>query len=49
MENHDLKTSLQKAFEKAIDEFGIDNFKKCSWFGSNDPAFKNKGCVQGYR
>lgn len=30
-----LKKILKEAFEKAIEEVGIKNFKKCSWFGSN--------------
>jgi hypothetical protein len=38
----DLRTQLQLIFEKAINDIGLTEFKKISWFGSNDPAFKRK-------
>jgi hypothetical protein len=36
----ELRAALQKAFASAIDEIGVEAFKRTSWFGSNDPAFK---------
>lgn len=39
-EAEDLKKDLRKAFKKAIEKIGIENFKKCSWFLSNDRVTK---------
>lgn len=36
----DLRVALRKAFAEAIDEIGLEAFKRTSWFGSNDSAFK---------
>lgn len=36
MTDIELKKSLFEAFVKAIETVGIENFKKCSFFGSND-------------
>jgi hypothetical protein len=37
----ELRAALRKAFASAIQEIGVDAFKRTSWFGSNDPAFKS--------
>ena len=36
----ELRAALREAFASAIEEIGVDAFKRTSWFGSNDPAFK---------
>lgn len=36
----ELRIALREAFASAIEEIGVDAFKRTSWFGSNDPAFK---------
>jgi hypothetical protein len=40
LEKTELKAVLWNAFAAAIDAIGIDAFKRTSFFGSNDPAFK---------
>lgn len=35
-----LRIALRVAINEAIDAVGIEAFKRISWFGSNDPAFK---------
>jgi len=35
------KAALREAFALAINEIGLEAFKRTSWFGSNDPAFKS--------
>jgi hypothetical protein len=37
----ELKSALREAFASAINELGVEAFKRTSWFGSNDPAFKS--------
>lgn len=37
-----LRGALKEAFTNAINCVGIDAFKRTSFFGSNDPAFKAK-------
>jgi hypothetical protein len=37
----ELKAALREAFASAIEEMGVEAFKRTSWFGSNDPAFKS--------
>lgn len=37
----ELKAALREAFASAIQEVGVEAFKRTSWFGSNDPAFKS--------
>ena len=37
----ELKAALREAFASAIQEIGVEAFKRTSWFGSNDPAFKS--------
>ena len=37
----ELRVALREAFASAIEEMGVDAFKRTSWFGSNDPAFKS--------
>jgi hypothetical protein len=39
-EKTDLRAALRNAFANAINFIGIDAFKRTSFFGSNDPAFK---------
>jgi hypothetical protein len=34
-EDIEFRNALVKAFRHAIDTIGLDNFKKCSMFGSN--------------
>jgi len=34
-EKKEFQKALKEAIEYAIKEMGIDNFKKCSFFGSN--------------
>ena len=46
--NNELREALLRIFIDAINEVGIENFKKMSMWGSNDPAIKaekikNKG------
>ena len=36
MKLHKLKKDLHKVFTQAIEAVGLDNFKKTSFFGSND-------------
>ena len=38
-ETAELKAIFRVAFRAAIDEMGVDAFKRTSFFGSNDPAF----------
>jgi hypothetical protein len=40
LEKTDLRAALRNAFASAINFIGIDAFKRTSFFGSNDPAFK---------
>jgi hypothetical protein len=37
----ELRAALREAFATAIDEIGVEAFKRTSRFGSNDPAFKS--------
>jgi hypothetical protein len=37
----ELRAALREAFASAVKEVGVDAFKRTSWFGSNDPAFKS--------
>lgn len=37
----ELRAALREAFAAAINEIGVEAFKRTSWFGSNDPAFKS--------
>ena len=41
-EKNSLRTALREAFTSAINCIGIEAFKRTSFFGSNDPAFKAK-------
>ena len=36
----ELRVALRDAFASAINFIGLDAFKRTSFFGSNDPAFK---------
>ena len=36
----ELRISLIRAFQQAINEVGLDALKRTSLFGSNDPAFR---------
>lgn len=37
-----LRAALREAFTSAINCIGVEAFKRTSFFGSNDPAFKAK-------
>jgi hypothetical protein len=37
----ELRIALRKVFAEAIEEVGLEAFKRTSLFGSNDPAYKN--------
>lgn len=41
-EKSGLRAALKEAFTNAINCIGIEAFKRSSFFGSNDPAFKAK-------
>ena len=40
LEKTELRAALWDAFASAINFIGLDAFKRTSFFGSNDPAFK---------
>lgn len=40
LEKTELRAALWEAFSNAINCIGVDAFKRTSFFGSNDPAFK---------
>ena len=40
VEKMELQAALRNAFANAIKAIGLEAFKRTSFFGSNDPAFK---------
>jgi hypothetical protein len=40
LEKTELREALWSAFTSAINCIGVEAFKRTSFFGSNDPAFK---------
>jgi len=39
-EKAELRIALRKVFVQAIEDIGLDAFKRTSWFGSNCAAYK---------
>lgn len=48
-EKTEFRAALREAFCNAIDDVGIDAFKRTSLFGSNDVAFQSRRSIESLK